>query len=106
MFKADTYVNRFRYSVEATTNLFKLKNEKYIMGRVSNEIRIRFADGITEPDFDQNNFEALLGYNVLSNSTIWVGYARYYYRKNATLYVSNNLLHVTLSYNFDITKKK
>ena len=104
--EGDTYVNRFRYRVQATTNLFKLKNEKYIMGKVSNEIRIRFTDGITEPGFDQNNFEALLGYNLLPNSTIWVGYGRYYYRKNSTLYVSNDLLHVTFSYNFDLTKKK
>jgi len=104
--EGNTYVNRIRYRVQATTNLFKLKNEKYIMGKLSNEVRVRFRGGMAEPDFDQNNFEALLGYNVLSNSTIWVGYGRYYYKKNSTLYVLNNLLHVTLSYNFDITKKK
>jgi len=104
--EGDTYVNRFKYRIQATTNLFKLKNEKYIKGKLSNEIRIRFGNGITEPDFDQNNFKALLGYNLLSNSTIWVGYGRYYYRKNSTLYISNDILHVTLSYNFDISKKK
>ena len=101
----DKYVNRFRYRLQATTNLFKLKNEKYIMGKLSNEIRIRFANGITEPDFDQNNFEALLGYKLASNSTFWMGYGRYYSRKNSFKYVSNNILHVTLSYNFDISKK-
>ncbi|WP_111706845.1 DUF2490 domain-containing protein [Lutibacter citreus] len=104
--EGDKYVNRFRYRFRATTNLLKLKNNKYLLGRVSEEIRIRFADGITEPNFDQNNFEALLGYNLLSNSTIFAGYGRYYYMKNSSKYVSQNLLHITLSYNFDVSKKK
>ncbi|SDW36103.1 Protein of unknown function [Lutibacter oricola] len=103
--ESNKYVNRLRYRLRATTNLFKLKNDKHIMGRLSNEIRIRFANGITEPDFDQNNFEALLGYKLLSNSTIWAGYGRYYFRKNSAKYVSNNIMHITLSYNFDVTKK-
>ena len=103
----DKYVNRIRYRIQATTNLFKLKKDTYILGKLSNEIRIRFAGGgISEPDFDQNNFEALLGYKLLPNSTFWIGYGRYYYRKNSTLYVSNNILHVDLSFNFDLTKKK
>lgn len=103
--EGDKYVNRFRYRFRATTNLLKLKNNKYILGQISEEIRIRFIGGITEPDFDQNNFEALLGYKLLSNSTIFAGYGRYYSRKNSSKYVSQNLLHVTLSYNFDVSKK-
>lgn len=100
------YVNRFRYRIQATTNLFKLKNKKYILGKLSNEIRVRFAGGgINEPDFDQNNFAALFGYKLLPNSTVWMGYGRYYYKINATHYVSNNILHVNLSYDFDLTKK-
>ena len=103
----DKYVNRFRYRLQVTTNLLKLKNEKYIMGKLSNEVRIRFAGGgIGEPDFDQNNFEALLGYKLLSNSVIWMGYGKYYFKSNSTQYVSENILHVTLSYDFDLAKKK
>lgn len=98
--------NRLRYRFEATTNLFKLKNEKNIMGKLSNEIRIRFATGITNPDFDQNNFAVLLGYKLLKNSSIWAGYGRYYFKKNSSAFVSNDLLQITLSYDFDFTKKK
>lgn len=100
------YVNRFRYRLQATTNLFKLKNNNYILGKLSNEIRIRFGGGgISNPDFDQNNFAALLGYKLLPNSTIWMGYGRYYFRKTSLLYVSNDILHVTLSYNIDLSKR-
>ncbi|WP_298365336.1 DUF2490 domain-containing protein [uncultured Lutibacter sp.] len=99
------YANRLRYRLRASTNLVKLHNGHYIMGRLSNEVRLRFGGGMTDPDFDQNNFEALLGYKLLRNSTIWTGYGRYYYRKNTTNYVSNDLLHVTLSYNIDVSKK-
>ena len=99
------YVNRFRYRTLATLNLYKLKNNKYLLGRLSNEIRIRFSTGIKAPDFDQNNFAALVGYKLLNNSSIWIGYGNYYFRKNSTNYVSNHLLHVNLSYNFDIRKK-
>lgn len=102
----DKYVNRFRYRIQATTNLLQLKNGTFIMGKLSNEIRIRFGTGISEPDFDQNNFAALLGYKLLPNSTIWMGYGRYYFRKNSTLYNANNILHVNFSYDFDLTKRK
>jgi hypothetical protein len=101
----EKHANRFRYRIQATANLVKLKNDTYIMGRLSNEIRIRFETGISEPDFDQNNFAALLGYKLLPNSTVWLGYGRYYFRKNSALYNANNILHVNLSYDFDLTKK-
>ncbi len=105
--EGDKYVNRIRYRIQASTNLLKLKNETFIMGKLSNEIRIRFAGGgISTPDFDQNNFAALLGYKLLPNSSVWIGYGRYYYRKNSELYISNNILHVNLSYDIDLTKKK
>ena len=99
------YVNRFRYRIHATINLFKLKNNKHLLGRLSNEIRIRFSNGIKAPDFDQNNFAALVGYKLLNNSSIWIGYGNYYFKKSSTNYVSNTILHVSLSYNFDIRKK-
>ncbi|NLP58494.1 DUF2490 domain-containing protein [Lutibacter sp. B1] len=100
------YFQRLRYRLQVTFNLFKLKNEQYILGKLSNEIRIRFTTGLNEPDFDQNNFEALLGYKLLDNSKIWLGYGRYYFKSNPEKFVSNNILHVTLSYDFDLTKKK
>ncbi|WP_372744989.1 DUF2490 domain-containing protein [Lutibacter sp.] len=100
-----SYSQRIRYRIEITTNLLKLKNDKVIYGRLSNETRIRFETGLTEPDFDQNNFAALLGYQLAENSKIWAGYGRYYYKSNATKFVSNDILHVTLSYDLDLTKK-
>lgn len=97
--------NRIRYRFEATTNLYKLKNDKYILGKLSNEIRVKFGTGITNPDFDQNNFAVLLGYKLLKNSSIWAGYGRYYFKKKDRIFVSSNLMHVTLTYNFDLRKK-
>lgn len=99
------YSQRFRYRLEVTTNLLKLKNYKVIYGKLSNEIRIRFQTGLTEPDFDQNNFAALLGYQLLDNSKIWVGYGRYYFKVNSNLFISNNILHITLNYNLNFSKK-
>ncbi len=99
------YANRFRYRVQATFNMHKLKNNKYIMGKLSNEIKIKFSNGISNPDFDQNIFTALLGYNLLTNSAIWLGYGKFYFKTNTTNFVSNNFLHVHLSYNFDLRKK-
>jgi len=104
--KGNKYANRFRYRLQVIFNMFTLKSGKYIIGKLSNEIRIRFSNGITEPDFDQNNFAVFFGYKLLDNATIWIGYGRYYFRKIATKYVSNNILHVDLSYNFDLRKKK
>lgn len=100
------YAQRFRYRLEVTTNLIKLKNDKIIYGKLSNETRIRFETGLTEPDFDQNNFAALIGYQLVDNSKIWVGYGRYYYKSSPTKFISNDILHINLSYDFDFTKNK
>jgi len=99
-------VNRFRYRLQASFKMFKLKNDKFIMGKLSNETRIRFSDGVSNPDFDQNNFCALLGYKLLDNSSVWMGYGRYYYKMNSAKYIASNLMHVNLSYNIDLRKKK
>ena len=103
--EGNKYVNRFRYRLQASFNMFKLKNDKYVMGKLSNEIRTRFSDGTKNPDFDQNNFCALMGYKLLDNSSIWIGYGRYFYKMSSNKYVASNLLHVNLSYSIDLRKK-
>ncbi|PHS54403.1 MAG: hypothetical protein COB01_02120 [Lutibacter sp.] len=100
------YVSRFRYRLQISFNMLKLKNDKFIIGKLSNETRIRFSDGVSNPDFDQNNFAVLLGCQLLKNSSVWMGYGRYYCKINSSQYVANNLLHLNLSYNIDLRKKK
>lgn len=95
------YMQRIRYRLQATFNLFKITKKEHLLGRLSNEIRIRLGAGFNNPDFDQNNFAALVGYRPNKNSTIWMGYGRYYFKKKSNLFVSNNIMHVTLNYNFD-----
>lgn len=97
--------NRIRYRFAATTDLFKLKNGKAVMGKLSNEIRIRFGTGITNPDFDQNNFEAMLGYKLFKNASIWAGYGHYYFKKREETFVSNDLMQLTFAYSIDFRKK-
>lgn len=99
-------VSRFRYRLQFSFNMLKLKNDKFIIGKLSNETRIRFSDGVSNPDFDQNNFAVLVGYQLLKNSSVWMGYGRYYYKVNSSQYVASNLLHLNLSYNIDLRKKK
>lgn len=99
------YSQRFRYRVMTTFNLFKLNNDTAILGRVSNELRIRFKSGISQPDFDQDNFYLFLGCPILNNTTFWLGYGRDYYKVNSNLFISNNILHVALNYNLKLTKK-
>lgn len=101
-----SYSQRIRYRLEVTANLIKLHDDKIIYGKLSNETRIRFGTGLTTPDFDQNNFAALIGYQLIENSKIWVGYGRYYYKSNATKFISNDILQLTLSYDVDFTKKQ
>jgi len=98
------YQNRFRYRINLDFNLFKLKNDKYILGKISEEIRIRSKSGFNEPQFDQNNFGVFLGYQLLDNSKIYAGYQRNYYK--IPDYWGDHLLHVMFTYDFDFTKKK
>lgn len=56
--EGNKHVNRFRYRLQASFNMFKLKNDKFVMGKLSNEIRVRFSEGTRNPDFNQNNFAA------------------------------------------------
>jgi hypothetical protein len=98
------YSNRFRYRINLDFNLFKLKNDKYILGKISEELRIRTGSGINEPEFDQNNFGLFLGYKLLDNSKVYVGYQRDYYK--IPDYWGDHLLHIMVTYDFDFTKKK
>lgn len=100
------YSQRFRYRFDVSFNLFKLNNSKFLLGKVTNEIRIRFKSGISDPDFDQYNFNMYVGYNLLKHSKIWLGYGRDYYKINSNLYLKDNLLRLNFSYDFDFTKKE
>ena len=91
------------------TNKFKivnLKNDRFLLGKVSNELRIRFKSGLSEPDYDQNNFRIYTGYQLLDNSSIWLGYGRDYYKVNSDLFVANDIFMVTVNYDFDLRRKK
>ena len=100
-----TYAQRFRYRLLLSFNTFKLNNGKFLLAKISNEIRIRFGTGLSQPDFDQNNFGAYLGFKLLENSKIWLGYGRDYYKSNAAKFISNDILHLGLSYDINLIKK-
>ena len=100
------YLNRFRYRINLDFNLLKFNNNKYLMGRISDEIRICFTEGINDPNFGQNNFAALAGYPLLNNSKIYLGYGRNYYNAGGDNYWGDHILNVAFSYDFDFTKKE
>lgn len=101
----ESYSNRFRYRIILDRNLVKFKNDKYLLGRLCNEFRVRFGSGFNEPEFDQNNFSVLIGYKVLENSKLYLGYGRNYYKSGNGTYWGDHLLHVNFSYDFDLRKK-
>lgn len=100
---SELYQNRFRYRINLDFNIAKFKNGKHLLGKVSEELRLRFASGFDEPKFDQNNFGVFLGYKLLDNSKIYAGYQRNYY--NLGDYWGDHLLHLMFTYDFDFTKK-
>jgi len=100
-----SYAQRFRYRLLLSFNAFKLKNNKYMLAKVSNEIRVRFGTGVSQPDFDQNNFGAYLGYKINSHTKFWLGYGRDYYKSNSEKYISNNIFHLAMSYDINLIKK-
>ncbi|MBG7630463.1 MAG: DUF2490 domain-containing protein [Bacteroidetes bacterium] len=101
---SELYQNRFRYRINLDFNIAKFKNGKHLLGKVTEELRIRFASGFDEPQFDQNNFGVFLGYQLLDNSKIYAGYQRNYY--NLGDYWGDHLLHIMFCYDFDFSKKK
>lgn len=101
-----SYANRFRYRINLDAKLIPLSNNKYILGRLSEELRMRFKSGFNAPEFDQNNFMALLGYELLPNSKIYMGYGRNLYQSGNGSYWGDHLLHVWFNYDFDLRKKK
>lgn len=101
-----TYAQRIRYRFNVSFNLFKLKGDKFILGKVSEEIRIRFENGFSNPDFDQNNFYVFAGYKFFDNFKLWLGYGFDHYKVNEEKYVANRIFHTHLSYDFDFRKSK
>jgi hypothetical protein len=101
----DFYANRFRYRINLDFKIVKFNNEKQLLGKVSEEVRIRFTEGISDPNFDQNNFVAAVGYPLLDNSKIYMGYGRNYYNGGASGYWGDHILNLAFSYDLDFTKK-
>lgn len=101
---SSSFANRFRYRLNTNFNILKLTDTKYLLARVSNELRIRFGSGLKEPEFDQNNFAALLGYALSNNSKFYVGYGRNLYKSGTSDYWGDHLLKVILHYDIDFTK--
>jgi hypothetical protein len=99
-----SYAQRFRYRATMAFNLFRLKSEKFMLGKISNELRIRFKNGLSLSDFDQNNFGTYLGYQLYDNSKLWLGYGRDIAKVNSDLFVSYHLLHLTWTYDFNLKK--
>ncbi len=104
--KSSSYANRFRYRINFDFNLVRLSNGKHLLGKISEEMRIRFGSGLNKPEFDQNNFSALLGYKLFDNSKLYFGYGRDFYKSGKSDYWGDHLLHVVVNYNFDFSKKK
>lgn len=102
----DFYANRFRYRINLDFNIVKFNNEKYLLGKVSDEVRIRFTEGISDPNFGQNNFVVGVGYPLLDNSNIYMGYGRNYYNGGTSGYWGDHILNIAFSYDFDFTKKQ
>lgn len=104
--KVSSYSNRFRYRLNFDFNVVRLTHGKHLLGKISEELRVRFGSGLSNPEFDQNNFSALLGYSLFNNSKLFVGYGRDFYKKGKSDYWGDHLLHVVVNYNFDFSKKK
>ena len=104
--KASSYSNRFRYRLNFDFNVLRITHGKYLLGKISEELRVRFGSGLNNPEFDQNNFSALLGYSLFNNSKLYVGYGRDFYKKGKSDYWGDHLMHVVVNYNFDFSKKK
>jgi hypothetical protein len=100
------YANRFRYRLNFDFNVLRLTNGKHILGKISEELRVRFESGLRNPEFDQNNFSALVGYKMFNNSKLYLGYGRDFYKNGKSDYWGDHLLHVVVNYNFDFSKKK
>lgn len=99
------YAQNIRYRLNVTFPVVSFKNDKKLLARVSEELRIKFTNGLKDPDFDQNNLYGFLGYPFANNGTIWLGYGIDYYKVNAQTYVANSLVHIRLDYHFDLRKK-
>lgn len=99
----DIYSNRFRYRMNFDFNIVKLKKDKYLLGRFSEEFRIRFSKGLSNPNFDQNNFIVSLGYQLFNNSKLYLGYRHDYYNSGNDIYWDDHILNIIYSYNFDFT---
>jgi hypothetical protein len=100
-----SYAQRLRYRLMGTFKVAQLSENLVLWGRVSNEIRVRFKGGFSEGEFDQNNLYGFLGINLFDNSKLWLGYGRDYKKVKDALFITNDIIHVSMSYDLDLRKK-
>lgn len=99
------YAQRLRYKLYFTFNLIKLKNNKFLLGKITDEVRVRFKDGLSVSSFDQNELSGYIGYSLFKNSKVWLGYGRFLVKIKTDKFLSENLIHLAYSHDFDLSKK-
>ena len=100
------YAQRLRYRLQLSFKVATIGNGRLLLGKISNELRIRFKSGLSEPDYDQNNFRVLAGTSLIKNSSIWFGYGRDYNKINSELFLANDIFLISLNYDVDLRSKK
>jgi len=102
------YKNRARYMFRVNIPLNKSSMEKGVLFiSLYDEVFVNFGKNVNLNIFDQNRAYAALGYQILKNANIQLGYMNQFIQKSDGVHLeSNNTLQLALTYNFDFTKKQ
>ncbi|MEQ8425133.1 MAG: DUF2490 domain-containing protein, partial [Cyclobacteriaceae bacterium] len=103
-----TYKSRARYRFLVNIPLNKKVMEKgALFFSVYDEVFLQFGPNFSRNYLDQNRLFGALGYMFLPNANAQIGYLNHFVIKGNGLDAENNhTFQLSLTYNFDFTKKK
>jgi hypothetical protein len=97
---------RYRLMFMIPLNKKSLENNTIFLN-VNNEIFVGFGKGIAKNVFDQNRFNAAIGWKFSPNFSLQLGYLNQYLIKADGIKAErNHTLLISTNYNFDFTKTK
>jgi len=97
---------RFRYRIEATIPIIKLKNDKQIKIKISDEFMLNFGPKIIYNTFDQNRIYTALNIDFTKSLSAEIGYLNSFQKRSTPNdFYMRNIVRLTLFHKINLSKK-
>ena len=97
---------RFRYRLQATIPLFKLSEKNSLKFKLGDEMMLNLGSKINVNVFDQNRFYMAVGFSLLPDLSLDIGYLNWFQELNDGSFINRDIVQVTVSHKLNLKRNE